>query len=119
MEKPNKTLEKQITLMLNNVIGDEEQYEISDKLSLSEELENDDDNISNIKYQENKIRNSKTHHQRNNINNENENLFNIQDFQIRKKKTLKNLNFNYNQNIQSNNYQSINLNKPMIKFLLL
>ena len=104
MEKPNKTLEKQITLMLNNVIGDEEQYEISDKLSLSEELENDDDNISNIKYQKNKIRNSKNNYKRNNINNENENLFNIQDFQIRNSKTLKNLNFNYNQNIQSNNY---------------
>ena len=110
MEKPNKTLEKQITLMLNNVIGDEEQYEISDKLSLSEELENDDDNIFIIKYQENNIRNSKTHHQRNSINNENENLFNIQDFQIRNSKTLKNLNFYYNQNIQSKNYQSINLN---------
>ncbi len=89
METNSKeVLEKQITSMLNNVIGDEEQIEIYDELSFSDE--NDNDNIFNIQNQDFKIRNTKTHHKiNNNFYNDDENLFKIQnqDYQIRNSKT--------------------------------
>ena len=104
----NDSLEKQITLMLNNVIGDEEQDEIYEKLSFSDELEKE--NVYQIKKQDytdfNNIRNSKTFH--NAIINDNDNLFKIQkkDYSIRNSKT-----YHYNNNLNINNNQNNIINR--------
>ena len=104
----NDSLEKQITSMLNNVIGDEEQDEIYEKLSFSDELEKE--NVYQIKKQDytdfNNIRNSKTFH--NAIINDNDNLFKIQkkDYSIRNSKT-----YHYNNNLNINNNQNNIINR--------
>ena len=108
METNSKeVLEKQITSMLNNVIGDEEQIEIYDELSFSDE--NDNDNIFNIQNQDFKIRNTKTHHKiNNNFYNDDENLFKIQnqDYQIRNSKTH---HYNYKNNFINFNNKNKNI----------
>ena len=108
MESNSKeVLEKQITSMLNNVIGDEEQIEIYDELSFSDE--NDNDNIFNIQNQDFKIRNTKTHHKiNNNFYNDDENLFKIQnqDYQIRNSKTH---HYNYKNNFINFNNKNKNI----------
>ena len=104
----NDSLEKQITSMLNNVIGDEEEDEIYEKLSFSDELEKE--NVYQIKKQDytdfNNIRNSKTFH--NAIINDNDNLFKIQkkDYSIRNSKT-----YHYNNNLNINNNQNNIINR--------
>ena len=104
----NDSLEKQITSMLNNVIGDEEEDEIYEKLSFSDELEKE--NVYQIKKQDytdfNNIRNSKTFH--NAIINDNDNLFKIQkkDYSIRNSKT-----YHYNNNLNINNNQNNIINE--------
>ena len=104
----NDSLEKQITSMLNNVIGDEEEDEIYEKLSFSDELEKE--NIYQIQKQDytdfNNIRNSKTFH--NAIINDNDNLFKIQkkDYSIRNSKT-----YHYNNNLNINNNQNNIINR--------
>ena len=104
----NDSLEKQITSMLNNVIGDEEEDEIYEKLSFSDELEKE--NVYQIKKQDytdfNNIRNSKTFH--NAMINDNDNLFKIQkkDYSIRNSKT-----YHYNNNLNINNNQNNIINR--------
>ena len=116
MESNSKeVLEKQITSMLNNVIGDEEQIEIYDELSFSDENENEN-NIFNVQIQDCNIRNTKTHHKNNhNFYNDDENLFKIQsqDYQIRNSKTH---HYNYKNNfINFNNTYGNNFNKQDLK----
>ena len=114
MESNSKeVLEKQITSMLNNVIGDEEQIEFYDELSFSDENENENI-IFNVQIQDCNIRNTKTHHKNNhNFYNDDENLFKIQsqDYQIRNSKThhynYKNNFINFNNNIK-NDYRGLN-----------
>ncbi len=107
-QNSNDSLEKQITSMLNNVIGDEEEDEIYEKLSFSDELEKE--NVYQIKKQDytdfNNIRNSKTFH--NAIINDNDNLFKIQkkDYSIRNSKT-----YHYNNNLNINNNQNNIINR--------
>ena len=107
-ENSNDSLEKQITSMLNNVIGDEEEDEIYEKLSFSDELEKE--NIYQIQKQDytdfNNIRNSKTFH--NAMINDNDNLFKIQkkDYSIRNSKT-----YHYNNNLNINNNQNNIINR--------
>ena len=107
-ENSNDSLEKQITSMLNNVIGDEEEDEIYEKLSFSDELEKE--NVYQIKKQDytdfNNIRNSKTFH--NAMINDNDNLFKIQkkDYSIRNSKT-----YHYNNNLNINNNQNNIINR--------
>ena len=111
MENNSKdVLEKQITSMLNNVIGDEEHIEIYDELNFSDENDNND-NIFNIPIQDCEIRNTKSHHKNNNnFYNDDENIFNINnDFQIRYSKTH---HHNYKNNfINFNNKKNKNIIK--------